>query len=88
MTISYVPRQPPFSEVLISPIAQKAAWRISVDHTQLWVVAIRILLSHTKVAIMLSNTQPVIIENIIRFSGLGLSQREMSRNTRVSQGII
>ena len=33
-------------------------------------------------------TQPVIIENNVQFSGLGLSQKELSRTTGVSQGAI
>ena len=38
--------------------------------------------------IMPTIIQSVIIENIVQFSGLGISQREVSRTIGVSQGTI
>ena len=81
------PGQPSPSAVLISPMAQKSVWHICVDHIQLWAVAVCQVPFQTKVAIMPTNIRPVIIENIVRFSSLGLSQREMSRISGVSQGV-
>ena len=80
--------QPPFSGVLISPIATKAAWRICVDHIRLWTVVAGKLLSEAIVVIIPTTIQPVIIENIVRLSGRGVSHRELSRTIGVSQGAI
>ena len=63
-------------------------WRICVNHIQLWVDVICKLLIETILAIMPTTIQPVINENIVQFSGLGRSQREMSRTIRVSRGAI
>ena len=41
----------------------------------------------TKVATMPTNIRPVIIESNVRFSGLGLSQRKMTRIPTVSHGV-
>ena len=57
-------------------------WCICVDHIQLWAVAV--CKSENIVLIMRTAIQSVIIDNNFQFSGLGLSQREMSRTT-VSQ---
>ena len=65
-----------FPRVLISPMATKTVWRICIDHIQLWVIVYANYQSQTKVAIIPTNVQPMIIENDVRFSGLGLSQRE------------
>ena len=61
-----------FSGELISPIALK--WRICVAYIQLWVVAVCKLPSPTKLAVIPTNIWPVIIENMVRVSGLGLKQ--------------
>ena len=42
----------------------------------------------TKVEIMRTNIPSIDIEFVVRFSGRGLPQQEMSRNTGVSQGAI
>ena len=42
--------------------------------------------SQTKVTVMPTNIRPGVIANIVRFSWPGLSQKEMSRNSGVSQG--
>ena len=47
-------------------------WCICVHHIQLWAVALSKLPSETNVAIISTNIRPVIIENIVQFSGLGL----------------
>ena len=75
-----IPGQPPFSRVLITPIAPYAVWHICVDHIQLWAIVVCKLLSETIVVIMPTIIQPVIIENIIQFSGLGLPHRENVEN--------
>ena len=82
--VSILSREYSLSWVLISPTAPKAVWRICVDHIQLWAVVVCKLPSQTKAAII----RPVIIENIFRFSCIGLSQMQMSRITGVSQGAI
>ena len=71
------PDQPSFSGLMISQNTTKVVWCICVDHSQLWAITVCKLPSETKVAIMPNNIRPVIIENIILFSGLGLSQREI-----------
>ena len=43
-------------------------------------------LYETIVVIMPTTIQPLTIENIVQFSGFGLSQKEMSRTNGVSQG--
>ena len=68
------PSQPSFLGMLISPSITKPVW-----HIQLWTIAVCKLPSEIKVIIMLTNIRPINIENIVRLSGLGLSQREMSR---------
>ena len=80
------PGQPSFPGVLISPISPKEVWRICVDHIKLWAVVVCEVLFNNIVLIMLTTVQPEIIENDIKFSGFGLSQREMSWTIGVSQG--
>ena len=77
-----------FSGVLISRIAPKAVCVFFAVYIQLWVINACKLPSQTKVIIMQTHIRPVIIENILRFPGLRLSQREMLRITGVSQGAI
>ena len=54
-----------------SPQSQRGAF---VDYIQLWAVAACKLPSQTKVETMPANIQSVIIENIVRISGLGFSR--------------
>ena len=82
------PRQPFLAGVLISRTVAKAVWWVCVDHIQLWDAAVCKLPYQTDVPIMPNNIRSVIIENIVRFSGLWLSQKEMWRITGVSQGAI
>ena len=81
------PGQPSFSRGLISPIAPKAVWRICIDCIQLWAVVVSKLLCETIMVIFSTTIQRAIIENIVQFSGLGLSQMDMSRTIGVSQGV-
>ena len=71
--------------VPVSLLSPKVEWRIYVNHTQLWGVAVCKWPSKIEVAILPISTQPVIIGNNVQLSGLGLSQREISRVTGMSQ---
>ena len=81
------PDRSSFSEVLISPVAPKATWRICFDHIPLSATAACKFSSQSKVTIMPVNIPSVIIENTARLSGLGLNQN-MVRISRVSPGDI
>ena len=74
----FCPDQPFISGVLISPIAQ----------AQLWTVVVCKLLSQTKVDTMTNGTWSVTLELIVRLSSHERSQRDISRITWVSQGVI
>ena len=63
--------RPSFSGVLVSLIAPKAVWYICVYHIQLWAVAVGKLPSQTKVAIMPTNSWPVIIAKLLGSQFLG-----------------
>ena len=52
-------------------------WCICVNHP--WTVVVCKSLSENIIVITPTTIQPVIIENNVQFSGLGLSRREMSR---------
>ena len=80
-----IPSQSYISGVLISPIISNEVWPICADHIQLWAVTVFKLLSQTKVVMMPTNIRPVIIENIVQFTSLWLSKREIMKITGVSQ---
>ena len=71
--------------VLICPTASKTLCRIYIDNILHCTLAVCKLLSQTKVEIMPISIRPVMIKIIVRFSGCGLSHREMSRITGVLQ---
>ena len=75
------PLAPSFPRMLI---ATNVVWRICVADIQLCIVVFCKLTSQAKVAVMPTNIQPLIIENIVQFPGLGLSQSV----TGVSKGAI
>ena len=78
--------QASFAGMLMSPIASKTVWHICVYHIQLWYIAVCKLPSQTKVAIMPTHIWLVIIENSVRFSGLGFRRtiiRELQECHRV-----
>ena len=65
-----------FLGMQISLIATKAVRCNDVDHIQLQAVAVCRLSSQAKVEVMITNIQPVVIENIVWFSDLGFFQGE------------
>ena len=62
-------------------------WHICIDCIQLWAVVVSKLLCETIMVIFPTTIQRAITENIVQFSGLGLSQMDMSRTIGVSQGV-
>ena len=74
--------------VLIFTLAPKAVCSICVDRIQLRIVDVWKLPSQTKVAIIPTRIPSVISQIFLRFSGQGLSQRNISRIIGVPQGVI
>ena len=74
--------------VLIFTLAPKAVCSICVDRIQLRIVDVWKLPSQTKVAIIPTRNPSVISQIFLRFSGQGLSQRNISRIIGVPQGVI
>ena len=76
-------RPPPLSShtyfsvlgVLTSSIAPKTMWCICVDYIRIWAIAVCKLPSQSKIEIKPTHIWSVIIENMVRFSCLGLFQR-------------
>ena len=77
-----------FLAVLISPIAQKAVCGICVNHIQFRAVHLCKSTPQSKMEILLINIQSAIIEIVIRLSGHGFLQKQMSRIIWVSQSAI
>ena len=72
--------------VWISLVAPKTVCRICIEYIQLCAVVAHKLQFQNKVAIMPANIPPGILELIVRWSGLGLSQWAISRKIGLSQG--